>query len=354
MTTLTQLLGIDHPILQAPMAGAQGSRLAVAVSNAGGLGALPGALLGLDALRDELVAIRAGTDRPYHVNFFCHEPPAADLARDAAWRAALMPYCAEFGIDPSAMEAPARGRTPFSDAVADVLEPFRPPVVSFHFGLPNEALLARVRGWGSGILSSATTLDEARWLDARGVDAIIAQGLQAGGHRGHFLSADLTRQVDTLPLVAAIAGAVKTPVIAAGGIGTARDVTAAIAAGASAVQLGTAFLLCPESDLRPAHRDALAHAAQHGGETALTNVFTGRPARGLVNRAMRELGPLSALAPAFPRAGDAMAPLRAAAEARGSGDFSPLWSGSAIAGCRVMPAGDLVRELAAAVGDGSR
>lgn len=348
MTTLTQLLGIDHPILQAPMAGAQGSRLAIAVSNAGGLGALPGALLGVDTLRDELTAIRAGTDRPYNVNFFCHEPPPVDAARDAAWRAALAPYCAEFDIDPSAMDAPASGRAPFSAAIADGLEPFRPPVISFHFGLPDDALLARVRSWGSRILSSATTLDEARWLEARGVDAIIAQGLQAGGHRGHFLSPDLALQIDTLPLVAAIAGAVKTPVIAAGGIGTARDVAAAIAAGASAVQVGTAFLLCPESELRPMHRDALAHAARLGGDTALTNVFTGRPARGLINRAMRELGPLSPIAPAFPRAGNAMAPLRAAAEARGSGDFSPLWSGSAIAGCRVMPAADLVRELAAA------
>jgi nitronate monooxygenase len=354
MTTLTQLLGIDLPILQAPMAGSQGSALAIAVSNAGGLGALPGALLSLDTLRDELTAIRAGTDRPYNVNFFCHEPPIADPAREAAWHTALAPYCAEFKIDPSTMAAAGGGRAPFSDAVADVLEEFRPPVISFHFGLPNDALLARIRRWGSRILSSATTLHEARWLDARGVDAIIAQGLQAGGHRGHFLSPDLALQTDTLPLLAILAGAMKTPVIAAGGIGDARDVAAAFATGASAVQVGTAFLLCPEADTRPAHRAALLRAATQGGQTALTNVFTGRPARGLVNRAMLELGPLSPIAPAFPLAATAMAPLRAAAEENGSGDFSPLWSGQGIGGCRVMPAAELVRELAAAVVDGRR
>jgi nitronate monooxygenase len=347
MTALTTLLGIDVPILQAPMAGAQDSALAIAVSTAGGLGALPGALLSLEELRGQLQTIRRATDRPYNVNFFCHAMPPPDAAADAAWRAALSPYYREFGLDPSTADARGAERRPFDGAVADLLEAFRPPVVSFHFGLPSDELLARVRGWGARVLSSATTRDEARWLDARGVDAIIAQGLSAGGHRGHFLSPGLGLPADTLPLLADLRAVVSCPLIAAGGIVDARSVAAAMAAGAAGVQVGTAFLLCPEATTRPVHRAALAAAANHGSDTALTNVFTGRPARGLVNRAMRELGPMSPLAPAFPRAGAAIAPLRAAAEARGRGDFSPLWSGADASGCRDVPAAELLRALAA-------
>ena len=340
---LTRLLGIDHPIIQAPMAGVQGSRLAIAVSNAGGLGSLPCAMLSADGIRDELGAIQAQTKRPYNVNFFCHTPPSIDAAREAAWREALAPYYAEFGIDPATVR-PGPGRAPFDAAAAEVLEALRPPVVSFHFGLPAPELLARMRAIGAKILASATTVDEARWLEAHGVDAIIAQGLEAGGHRGNFLSDDLTAQVGTLSLVAQVLHAVRVPVIAAGGIADANGVKAMLALGAAGVQVGTAFLLTPEATTSRLHRDALASdAARH---TAVTNVFTGRPARGIVNRIVREVGPISARAPAFPLATAAIAPLRAEAERRGSGDFSPLWSGQNATGCRPIPAGELLRGLA--------
>jgi len=345
--TLQELLGTRLPIIQAPMAGVQGSALAVAVSNAGGLGSLPCAMLAPDAMRKELAAIRAQTTAPFNVNFFCHVPPEPSAAREARWRAALAPYYAEFGIDPASIPA-GPGRLPFSHEAADVLAEFRPPVVSFHFGLPAADLLARVRGWGARILSSATTVDEARWLEAHGVDAIIAQGLEAGGHRGMFLSEDLNTQVGTFALLPQIVRAVKVPVIAAGGIADARGVTAALALGAAGVQIGTAYLLCPEATTTTLHRAALKSDAAR--VTALTNLFTGRPSRGIVNRIMRERGPMSPDAPAFPLATTAIAPLRASAEKAGSGDFSPLWSGQNATGCREIPAARLTEELARGAG----
>lgn len=341
--SLTTLLGTDLPILQAPMAGVQGSALTVAVSNAGGLGALPCAMLGPDALRQELAAIRAQTDRPFNVNFFCHTPPAPDAAREAAWRATLAPAYAEFGIDPATIPA-GPGRRPFDAETAELLAAFAPPVVSFHFGLPSPELLARVRGWGAKVLSSATTVEEARWLEAHGVDAVIAQGLEAGGHRGHFLSDDLTRQMGTFALLPQVVAAVRVPVIAAGGIADAAGVAAAMALGAAGVQVGTAYLLCPEASTSAVHRAALqSDAARH---TALTNLFTGRPARGIVNRFMRTFGPMNEGAPAFPLATSAVAPLRARAEALGMDDFSPLWAGQHADGCREMPAAQRTRQLA--------
>ena len=340
---MNTLLNIDLPIIQAPMAGVQASALAVAVSNAGGLGSLPAAMLTLDSLRSELQAITAQTTRPYNINFFCHTPPVPDAQRDTTWHAALSPYYDAFGLDMGAIAA-GPGRAPFSAEVADVVEPFRPPVVSFHFGLPPADLLARVKSWGSKVLASATTVDEARWLQAHGADAVIAQGLEAGGHRGHFLSDDLTAQMGTFALLPQIVQAVDVPVIAAGGIADAAGVAAALALGAVAAQVGTAYLLCPESTTSAVHRAALqSDAARH---TALTRLFTGRPARGIVNRVMRELGPLSPVAPAFPLATAAMAPLRAHAERLGSGDFSPLWSGQNTSGCQVIGAAALTRQLA--------
>lgn len=343
MTTLQSLLGIDLPILQAPMAGVQDHALAVAVSNAGGLGSLPSALLDSEALRKELAALAAKTNRPYNVNFFCHTPPAPSQAREAAWRAALRPYFEEYGIDPAgAPSGPGRG--PFSEEAADVLAGFKPAVVSFHFGLPSQALLARVRGWGAKILSSATTVDEARWLEAQGVDAIIAQGVEAGGHRGMFLTEDVTTQVGLFSLVPQVVRAVKVPVIAAGGIADAEGVSAAMALGAAGVQVGTAYLLCPEATTSVLHRAALkSEAARH---TALTNLFTGRPARGIVNRIIRELGPMSSAPPAFPLAVGPLMPLRAKAEAQGRDDFTSLWSGQNPSGCKERPAGELTRALA--------
>ena len=341
----TKLLGTTFPIIQAPMAGVQGSALAIAVSKAGGLGSLPCAMLSTEALRQELAKITAQTDQPYNVNFFCHTPPTPDAAREAVWRQALAPYFREFGIDAAAIPA-GPGRLPFSAEAAEVLAEFRPPVVSFHFGLPAPELLARVRGWGAKILSSATTVDEARWLEAHGVDAIIAQGVEAGGHRGMFLSDDPATQVGTLALVPQIVQAVKVPVIAAGGIADARGVAAAMALGAAGVQVGTAYMLCHEATTSALHRAALKRETAR--VTALTNLFTGRPARGIVNRLMREIGPISPAAPAFPLATAAIAPLRAQAESLGSSDFSPLWAGQNASGCREVSAAQLTRELAEA------
>ncbi|MDP2264070.1 MAG: nitronate monooxygenase [Hydrogenophaga sp.] len=343
MKTLTSLLGTEWPLIQAPMAGSQGMALALAVSEAGGLGSLPAALLAPEALERELAVLQAGTQRPYNVNFFCHQPPLPDPARDAAWRSALAPFYAEAGLDISAVPA-GPGRVPFSAEAADVLERFRPAVVSFHFGLPAPELLARVKAWGSVVLSSATTVAEGRWLQAHGADAVIAQGLEAGGHRGMFLTDELSTQVGTMALVPQLAAALDVPVIAAGGIADAAGVRAAMALGAAGVQVGTAYLCCPEATTSAVHRAALmSEAAAH---TALTRLFSGRPARGIVNRVMRELGPLNPAAPAFPLATAAMAPLRAHWEALGSGDFSPLWSGQNARGCRAAPAADITRALA--------
>jgi nitronate monooxygenase len=343
MKTLQALLGTELPLIQAPMAGVQGAALAIAVSNAGGLGSLPGAMLTPESLRSELTALTQGTSRPWNLNFFCHTPPEPDAGREARWRETLAPFYAEAGLDIGAVPAGA-GRVPFSHAVADVVEPFRPPVMSFHFGLPAPDLLARVKGWGSVVLSSATTLDEARWLVAHGADAVIAQGVEAGGHRGMFLTDDLTTQTGTFALLPQIVATLDVPVIAAGGIADAAGVAAALALGAAGVQVGTAYLCCPEATTSAIHRAVLqSEAARH---TALTTLFTGRPARGIVNRVMRELGPLNDAAPSFPLATAAMAPLRAHFEALGSGDFSPLWSGQNASGCRPIGAAELTRHLA--------
>jgi nitronate monooxygenase len=340
---LVRRLGLAVPIVQAPMAGVQGHALAVAVSNAGGLGSLPCAMLSPDAMRTELTDIAKGTARPVNVNFFCHTPPVPDEAREMRWREALAPYFREFAIDPGAILAGA-GRLPFDAAAAAVLERFRPRVVSFHFGLPSQTLLDRVRAWGAEVWSSATTVEEALWLQEQGVDALIAQGVEAGGHRGMFLTRELSTQRPLFELLPDIVAKVRVPVIAAGGIAEAEDVRRALALGASAVQVGTAFLLCPEATTSAVHREALRKGDR---ETALTRLFTGRPARGLMNRLMRELGPLDPDAPEFPLATAALAPLRAAAEKAGSGEFSPLWSGVRAPRFDGVPAAAVVDALAA-------
>jgi nitronate monooxygenase len=343
MQTLEDVLGIELPIIQAPMAGVQDSALAIAVSNAGGLGSLPCAMLGPEQMRAEVATIKDKSDRAFNVNFFCHPLPLPNADREALWRKTLKPYYRELGLDQLANVAIPQ-RAPFTVEAADVLEEFRPPVVSFHFGLPSAELVARVRGWGAKILSSATTVEEALWLEAHGADAIIAQGVEAGGHRGHFLTDDLTRQLSTFALVPQIVQAVKVPVIAAGGIADVRGVAAARSLGAAGVQPGTAYLLCREATTSAVHRAALtSDAVRH---TALTNVFTGRAARGIMNRLMRDLGPVSPVVPEFPFASAALAPLRAKAEGEGRGDFSPLWAGQNASACRVIGAGELTRELA--------
>ena len=338
------LFGTQLPIIQAPMAGVQGVRLAVAVCNAGGLGSLPCAMLSPEGLYKGLKSLSESVKTAYNVNFFAHRPSGSDLELEKKWRGALLKYYTEFGIDQTAIsEGPSR--LPFSVESADILSEFKPPVVSFHFGLPAPNLLAKIKRWGAVIVSTATTVEEAIWLEANGADAIVAQGLEAGGHRGHFLDMNMDKQMGTMALVPQVVDAVKLPVIAAGGIADARGVRAAIMLGASAVQVGTAYLLCHETEISTAHRESLRKSAS--GDTALTNLFSGRPARGIVNRIMRELGPMSDSAPAFPFASSALAPLREKAESLGLTDFTPLWAGQNMSGCLPVDAADLTRTLAA-------
>lgn len=343
---LEELLGTQLPIIQAPMAGVQNSALALAVCRAGGLGSLPCAMLGPEALQQELTLLSEQADGPWNLNFFAHSNPPADAAGEQQWRNALAPYYAELGLDIDSIQAGA-GRRPFDLDTLELIAPFRPPVVSFHFGLPGAAIIERIKGWGGKVLSTATTLAEGRWLQANGADAVIAQGLEAGGHRGQFLSNDLSLQMGTFALLPQLVAALDIPVIAAGGIADADGVAAAMTLGAAGAQVGTAYLLCPEATTTALHRAALqSEGAEH---TALTNLFSGGPARGIVNRVMRELGPLSQLAPAFPMAGTAITPLRSAAEKAGSSDFSPLWSGQNNSGCKALPAAELTLELTAKV-----
>src|SRR6478736_4468368 len=312
------------PLIQAPMASAQGGELAIAVCGAGGLGSLPAAMLTPDGLREQIAAVRNATSAPFNVNFFCHVEPTPDPEVEARWRNRLAPYYAEAGVDPSAVPA-GPTRAPFGEALCAIIEETRPTVVSFHFGLPSAALLSRVKATGALILSSATTVAEARWLEQRGVDAVIAQGREAGGHRGMFLSDDIDAQPGLISLLPQVRDAVRLPL------------------GADAVQIGTAYLRTPEATISPMHRAALASARDDA--TRLTNVFTGRPARGLVNRFVAEVGPMCVDAPQFPLAAGAAAPLRAAAEKLGRGDFSPLWAGEAAALARDEGAEALTRRL---------
>ena len=339
---IQQRLRLELPIIQAPMAGVQDSALTIAVSNAGGLGSLPCAMYTPAQIRGELEAIKSACDRPFNVNFFCHQPAPVDLEREQNWRSELAPFYQEYGIDEDAI-APGQGRTPFDSAALELVQEFKPAVISFHFGLPQSDLLEAAQATGAMILCSATTLAEARWLEAQGVDAIIAQGVEAGGHRGMFLSDDLTTQIGSLALLPQIVRAVSVPVIAAGGIADADGVAAALRLGADAVQIGTAYLLCDETSTSAVHRAALQ--SPQAVHTALTNRFSGRPARSIVNRLMRELGPIGEVSP-FPLAGAALAPLRAAAEAAGLGDFSSLWAGQNTSGCRPVSAAQLTRDLA--------
>jgi nitronate monooxygenase len=324
------------------MAGAQDSRLAVAVAHAGGLGSIPAAMLEPDGLRQELAAVRLQTAAAIAVNFFCHVVPDADLELERAWRDTLAPYFDELGLDRDAItQGPTR--RPFGVDALQVLGEYRPEVVSFHFGLPEDVLLAPLRSWGARIVATATTLAEAQWLVSRGVDAIVAQGIEAGGHRGMFLTDDLSSQIATIDLVHELVRHVDVPVIAAGGIMDAAGTRRALAAGAVAVQVGTAYLLCDEAATSPVHRAAIASPdARH---TELTRLFSGRPARGIVNRLMRELNSKGLAVPPFPLAATALAPLRSAAERLGRPDFSPLWAGIGVAACRRTDAGTLTRQL---------
>lgn len=329
---LLDLFGVEHPILQAPMAGASTPAMAIGAAKAGGLGALPCALLSVDQARAAVAEVRAAVRAPLNLNFFSHATPAPDPVRMMAWRARLAPYYVEAGLDP-AQTPPAGGRAPFDEAFCSLVEEVRPEVVSFHFGLPDAALVSRVRATGAKIISSATAVAEARWLEARGVDAVIAMGAEAGGHRATFLPGfgaelnhrlDMAAQVGLFALLPQVVDAVSVPVIAAGGIADGRGVAAALALGAAGVQVGTAYLFTPEAQIPPAHRAALAEARDDN--TMVTDIFTGRPARGVVNRLMLEVGPIAPEAPPFPTAGGPLIPLRRDGESR---DFSNAWAGQA-------------------------
>jgi nitronate monooxygenase len=339
---LLDLFGIELPIVQAPMANASAVDMAVAVADAGGLGSFPCAALTDEKIAARVAEIRSRTSKPINLNFFCHKPAPPDEARDAAWLKRLAPHYAELGAEMPKL--PLRAAiVPFTASTCAVVEDLKPKVVSFHFGLPDEGLVNRLKAAGCKIISSATSRREALWLAQKGVDAVIAQGAEAGGHRGMFLETDVATQIGTLALAHEIVGAVDVPVIAAGGIVDGRGIAAAFALGATGVQLGTAYLNCPEATISPLHRAALAEPDR---QTVITNVLSGRPARSILTRFVREQGPLNVAIPNYPRATPALTPLRAKAEAKGSGDFSLLWSGQSRAPNRGLGAGELTRALA--------
>jgi nitronate monooxygenase len=340
---LTELLKIEHPIVQAPMAGVMDAELVIAAAEGGGLGSLPSAMLTAEKAREQMQIIRQRVSTPINMNFFCHRPTASEAEEQARWRERLGAYYSEYGVDPNAPFS-AANRAPFDEAMCAVVEELRPEVVSFHFGLPEPGLLHRVKAAGCLVVASATIVREAVWLEKNGADIIIAQGAEAGGHRGMFLTDDISQQPGTMALVPQIVDAVKLPVIAAGGITDGRGIAAAFALGACGVQMGTAYLRCPEATASKAAKAALAQGNDEG--TVITNVMTGRPARGVANRLMREVGPISPDAPAFPHAATALAPLRAAAEKQGRVDFTNLWAGQAVTLAGEMPAAELTRKLA--------
>ncbi|WP_438465314.1 NAD(P)H-dependent flavin oxidoreductase [Marinomonas sp. PE14-40] len=343
---IKDLLGTELPIIQAPMAGVQNSTLAIAVSEAGGLGSLPCGMLSIDALIAEIKLIKAATSKPYNLNFFCHHMPDYEQEKHDVWQNTLAKYFSELGIECKNSPNSAT-RMPFNHDIADAIEAFNPEFISFHFGLPDDELLARIKGWGTRIVSSATTVKEALWLEAKGVDGIIAQGVEAGGHRGMFLTQDISTQMGTFALLPQIVDQVSVPVIAAGGIVDAESVKASFLLGAGAAQIGTAYLLSDEATTSDLHRQALqSDAAMH---TALTNVFSGRPARGIVNRVMADLSNMSDKAPDFPHAAIEITQLRSQAESQGDAGFSPLWCGQNTSGCLSASAKTITQELAGKV-----
>lgn len=321
---LLDLLNIEIPIIQAPMAGSDSIALTQAVSSVGALGSLACALLSPDGVRDAVRALRHETTRPFNLNFFCHTMGVPDAAAREKWKSFLRSHYERLNLDIEAVQE-SRLRLPFNDEMCAVVEEIRPEVVSFHFGLPAAGLVERLKMCGIKILSSATSVEEARQLEDWGCDAVIAQGIEAGGHRAMFLETNVAAQVGLFALLPQIADAVSVPVIATGGIADARGIIAALALGASGVQLGTAYLFCPEANVSPIYRRALSQVRDTG--TAVTNLFSGRPARGILNRYLLESEPMSDAALAFPHAATLVAPLRAASEKAESPDYMQMWAG---------------------------
>jgi nitronate monooxygenase len=340
---LIDLFKTEFPIVLAPMAGVMDAELVIAAAQGGALGSLPCAMLSVEKAREQVQIIRQRVSAPINMNFFCHKAVAADAGREAAWKQRLAPYYKEYGIDPAA-PINAANRAPFDGTMCELVEELRPEIVSFHFGFPDAALLGRLRATGCKLISSATTVREAIWLEENGADAVIAQGAEAGGHRGMFLTDNIDEQPGTFALVPQVVDAVRVPVIAAGGIADGRGIAAAFALGAAGVQIGSAYLRCPESRVIGPARTALAQARDDS--TVITNVMTGRPARGVANRLMREVGPNLPDVPPFPHAATGLAPLKAAAERQGKVDFTNLWAGQAVRLGREMPAAELTRALA--------
>jgi nitronate monooxygenase len=342
---LLELFKIEVPIVQAPMAAVQDADIMIGAASGGALASLPCAMISPEKAREQVGIVRQAVSAPINLNFFCHTAVEADPKREAGWKQRLAGYYKEYGVDPAA-PIPFANRAPFDEAMCDLVEELKPEVVSFHFGLPAPALLDRVKAAGCIVIASATIVREAIWLEERGVDAVIVQGAEAGGHRGMFLTDSIAQQPGLFALLPQVVDAVRVPVIAAGGIADGRGIAAAFALGAAGVQIGTAYLRCPESKVSALGRVALAQA--HDDSTAITNVMTGRPARGVINRLMREVGPVSPDTPAFPHAATALVTLKAAAEKQGKTDFTNLWAGQAVRLGHELPAAELTRALAGA------
>jgi nitronate monooxygenase len=346
MTALTQLLGIETPIVQAPMAGAATPALAAAVSNAGALGGIGIAPSPVETARTMIRQIREATTRPFQVNLFCHRPAVADPAREAAWIAYLAPAYARFGAQPPSGLIEAYPSYLVNDEMHAMLLDERPPVVSFHFGLPDASRIADFHSAGIILLATATNLAEARAIEAAGIDAVVAQGIEAGGHRGLFNPDAPDERLSTFALTRQLVQELDIPVIAAGGIMDGAGIAAVLALGAGAAQLGTAFLSCPESAADDAYRAALLGDAAR--TTTLTKVISGRPARGIVNKFIA-LGESSDAPPVpdFPIAYDAERALNQAAKATGDSGYAAQWAGQSAFLSRTMPAAELVATLRA-------
>ncbi len=340
---LCRILGIEKPIIQAPMAGAQNWELAVAVSESGGLGSIPCGMLTKDQIISEINNFKERSDKPYNLNFFCHVMPAIDQQALKTWEDELKKYYDSLAVNPP--EKISGLRVPFDSSVADILEPHKPPVMSFHFGLPSADLMARIKSWGTIIVSSATTKEEGIWLQENGADVVIAQGKEAGGHRAMFMTIDPSTQLSTSDLLACLKKELSVPIVAAGGIATNSNVREMMKLGASGVQIGTSYLLCDEAKTSAVHRHAIKSKSS---TTALTNIFSGRLARGITNKLMTDLNYISDKAPEFPYASIAIGPLRAKAESLNQSDFSPLWAGTNRSGCREISAEKLTHDLWAA------
>ena len=345
--TLTTLLGIDHPIICAPMGGGLSTpELVAAVSNAGAMGAFPGAYLTPQSLAESLRAIRALTARPINVNLFAGGYDAHPTGGGEAMLALLAPVHERLGIAPPSL--PVVPPDPF-DAQLEVILEAKPRAFSFTFGIPSAGALDRVRRAGVVIIGTATTAEEGRLLSEAGVDAIVAQGSEAGAHRGTFTGDFEAAMVPTLELVRQLVAATKTPVIASGGLMDGSDIAAALRAGAAAVQLGTAFLLCDEAGTPPAYRQAIRDARVD--TTVITRAFSGRPARGIANEWIERMRGHEEAILTFPQQNSLTRPMRAAAAQKGEAGFLSLWAGTAASRARAMPAAQLVRTLAAELAD---